>query len=87
MTSTTITTKWQVTIPEEIRKEIPSLQIGQRIRWEIVGGVLTAKPVRTISELAGCLKSDDLPVLNRGQEKAAIERARLEHYTKKHGRG
>ena len=86
MTSTTITSKWQVTIPEEIRKEVPSLQTGQRIRWKVVDGVLTAKPVRSIAELAGCLKSDDMPILRREDEKKAIERARLEHYAKKYGK-
>ncbi len=86
MTSVIITSKWQVTIPEEIRKEVPSLEIGQRLRWEVVDGVLTAKPVRGITELAGCLKSDDLPVLSREAEKAAIEKARVEHYGKKYGK-
>ena len=84
MTSVVITSKWQVTIPEEIRKEVPSLEIGQRLRWEVVGGVLTARPVRGIEELSGCLKSDDLPALSRGDEKAAIQRARAEHYATKH---
>ena len=86
MTSVVITSKWQVTIPEEIRKEVPNLEIGQRLRWEVVGGILTAKPVRSLTELAGCLKSDRMPVLSRVEEKAAIEKARLEHYAKKHGK-
>ena len=83
MTSVTITSKWQVTIPEEIRKEVPELEIGQRLRWEIVGGVLTARPVRSMAQLAGCLKSD-MPALSREEEKAAIEKARVEHYPKKY---
>ena len=82
MTSVIITSKWQVTIPEEIRKEVPSLEIGQRLRWEVVGGVLTAKPVRSISELAGCLKSDR-PPLSREEEKKATDEARREHYARK----
>ena len=85
MTSVVITSKWQVTIPEEIRKEVPSLEIGQRLRWEVVNGVLTAKPVRSISELAGCLKSD-LPPLSREEEKKVIDEARRDHYAKKYGK-
>lgn len=85
MTSVVITSKWQVTIPEEIRKEVPSLEIGQRLRWEVVGGVLTATPVRSASELAGCLKTD-LPPLSREEEKAAIEKTRSEHFSKKYGK-
>lgn len=86
MTSVVITSKWQVTIPEEIRKEVPSLEIGQRLRWEVVDGVLTAKPVRSIQELAGCLKTDDMPVLGRAEEKSAIEGARVAHYAGKRRR-
>ncbi len=83
MTSVVITSKWQVTIPEEIRKEMPSLAIGQRLRWEVVDGVLTAIPVRSITALAGCLKSGDMPVMNRDEEKAAIERAKVAHHARK----
>jgi len=53
----TITSKWQVTIPEDVRKEIP-LKIGQRIVWEVEGDKLVGRRVRPMSELAGCLKSD-----------------------------
>ena len=86
MTSVLITSKWQVTIPEEIRKEVPALEIGQRLRWEVVNGILTARPVRSISELAGCLKSDDLPVLGREEERSAVDNARIEHLSKKYGK-
>lgn len=53
----TITSKWQVTIPEDVRKEIP-LKVGQRIVWEVEGGKLVGRRIRSISELAGCLKSN-----------------------------
>ena len=85
MTSVVITSKWQVTIPEEIRKEVPSLEIGQRLRWEVVGGILTATPVRGASELAGCLKTNN-PALSREEEKRAIDKAQREHYNKKNGK-
>lgn len=85
MTSVVITSKWQVTIPEEIRKEVPSLVVGQRLRWEVVGGVLTATPVRGAADLAGCLQSD-LPPLSREEEKAAIEKAKTEHLARKYGK-
>ena len=39
----TITSKWQVTIPEDVRKEIP-LKVGQRIVWEVEGGKLVGTP-------------------------------------------
>ena len=73
----TITSKWQVTIPEDVRKEIP-LKVGQRIVWEVEGDKLVGRRVRSMSELSGCLKAD--AVLPRGKEvpghfaKAAIAR-------------
>jgi len=59
-TTSTITSKWQITIPEEVRKELP-LKIGQRIAWEIEGDKLIGRRVHSISELAGCLKSGGTP--------------------------
>jgi bifunctional DNA-binding transcriptional regulator/antitoxin component of YhaV-PrlF toxin-antitoxin module len=52
----TITSKWQVTIPEDVRKELP-LKIGQRIAWGVEGGKLVGRRVRSVSELAGCFKA------------------------------
>jgi bifunctional DNA-binding transcriptional regulator/antitoxin component of YhaV-PrlF toxin-antitoxin module len=56
----TITSKWQVTIPEDVRKELP-LKVGQRIVWEVEGDKLVGRRVRSISELSGCFKSKDAP--------------------------
>jgi bifunctional DNA-binding transcriptional regulator/antitoxin component of YhaV-PrlF toxin-antitoxin module len=53
----TITSKWQVTIPEDVRKELP-FKVGQRIVWEVEGDKLVGRRVRSISELSGSLKSD-----------------------------
>jgi len=53
----TITSKWQVTIPEDVRKDLP-LQIGQRIVWEVEGDKLVGRRVRSIGELSGCFKSN-----------------------------
>ena len=55
-TLSTITSKWQVTIPEEVRKHI-RLKIGQRIAWGVEGDKLVGRGVRSMSELAGCFKS------------------------------
>jgi bifunctional DNA-binding transcriptional regulator/antitoxin component of YhaV-PrlF toxin-antitoxin module len=56
----TITSKWQVTIPEGVRKEI-TLKVGQRIAWEVDDGKLVGRRVRSIGELAGCFKSHASP--------------------------
>jgi len=58
--TSTITSKWQITIPEDVRKEIP-FKVGERIAWEIEDGNLVGRRVRPLSELAGCLKSNASP--------------------------
>ncbi len=58
--TSTITSKWQVTIPEEVRKDLP-LRVGQRIAWEVEGEKLVGRRVRSITELAGCLKAGGPP--------------------------
>jgi bifunctional DNA-binding transcriptional regulator/antitoxin component of YhaV-PrlF toxin-antitoxin module len=61
----TVTSKWQVTIPEDVRKEIP-LKIGQRIAWQVEDDKLVGRRVRSISELSGCLRAAG--VRERGKE-------------------
>jgi bifunctional DNA-binding transcriptional regulator/antitoxin component of YhaV-PrlF toxin-antitoxin module len=56
----TVTSKWQVTIPEDVRKEMP-LKVGQRIAWEVEDGKLVGRRIRSVSELSGCFKSDAAP--------------------------
>jgi bifunctional DNA-binding transcriptional regulator/antitoxin component of YhaV-PrlF toxin-antitoxin module len=59
-TTSTITSKWQVTIPENVRRELP-FKIGQRIVWEVQGDKIVGRRVRSVSELAGSLKSGNSP--------------------------
>jgi bifunctional DNA-binding transcriptional regulator/antitoxin component of YhaV-PrlF toxin-antitoxin module len=54
-TVSTITSKWQITIPEDVRKDLP-LEIGQRIVWEVKGDKLVGRRVRSIRELSGSFK-------------------------------
>lgn len=73
-TISTITSKWQVTIPEDVRKVLP-FKIGQRIVWEVEGDKLIGRQIRPIGELAGCLKSDVSPANDSGAfASAAIAR-------------
>lgn len=73
----TITSKWQITLPEEVRKEI-ALRIGQRIVWQVEGEKLVGRRVRSVKELAGCLKCDDSNPREAGSSaafgEAAVER-------------
>jgi bifunctional DNA-binding transcriptional regulator/antitoxin component of YhaV-PrlF toxin-antitoxin module len=74
----TITSKWQVTIPEEVRKEMP-LKIGQRIVWEVEGDKLVGRRIRSISELSGCLQSNVASTKGNGSLGAFAEAAMARH--------
>ncbi len=82
---TTVNTKMQITIPEEVRRIFP-VQAGSRLSWSVEGETLLAWRVQGVSELRGCLKSD---VVFSGieAEKAAVAARRASHYATKHRRG
>ena len=84
-TITTVTTKMQVTIPEEVRRIFP-VQAGSRLSWSVEGETLVARRVRGVSELRGCLTSDVAFPGIEG-EKAAVAASRSSHYATKHRRG
>lgn len=74
----TITSKWQVTIPGEIRKAM-DVQVGERLAWEVKDGVLTARRLPRLGSLAGCLGSpDEAPAIKAegrsGWAEAAVAR-------------
>jgi bifunctional DNA-binding transcriptional regulator/antitoxin component of YhaV-PrlF toxin-antitoxin module len=75
--SSTITAKWQVTIPEQVRRDLP-FKIGQRLVWKAEGDKLVGQRVCSLKELAGCLKPGAAlhkkKNLSAGFAKAAIDR-------------
>ena len=80
-TITTVTTKMQVTIPEEVRRLFP-VQAGSRLSWSVEGETLVARRVRGVHELRGCLKSEvAFPGIEA--EKAAVAANRASHYATK----
>ena len=82
---TTVTTKMQVTIPEEVRRMFP-VQAGSRLSWSVEGETLVARRVRGGRELQGCLKSE-VAFPGSEAEKAAVAAHRGSHYAAKHRRG
>jgi len=74
----TITSKWQVTIPEDVRKELP-FKIGQRIVWEVEGDKLVGRRIRSIGELSGCLKSEAASPKNKDRQDAFAKAAVARH--------
>jgi AbrB family looped-hinge helix DNA binding protein len=72
MTRSTITDKGQTTVPSEIRRAL-MLKPRQQIEWMTKrDGTAVIRPVRSISELAGCLRSDvSFPGIKEEKEIAA----------------
>ena len=58
MVTSTLTDKGQTTVPREIREAL-ALRPRQRLVWETrKDGSAVIRPLPTVMELAGCLKSD-----------------------------
>lgn len=74
----TITSKWQVTIPGDIRKEM-DVQIGERLAWEVKDGVVTARRLPRLSALAGCLAPGSAPGV-KADEKSAWANASISRH-------
>ena len=58
MATATISSKYQVVIPKEVRREI-SIRQGQVVQVLVKGGVITLVPDRPLSELRGLMKAAD----------------------------
>jgi AbrB family looped-hinge helix DNA binding protein len=81
MLISTITSKGQTTIPEELRKDL-ALEPGQRLLWEKLDGKLVATPTGDLMALAGSLKSDK-PYLPKGKMRKIVREHRAKHYSAK----
>ncbi len=73
-TVSTVTSKFQVTLPEEVREKFP-INIGQKIQWEVQGDMLVGKRLPSLMDLAGCLKSDKAPATDEDISKAWADSA------------
>jgi bifunctional DNA-binding transcriptional regulator/antitoxin component of YhaV-PrlF toxin-antitoxin module len=74
---TTVTTKMQVTIPEEIRRIFP-VEAGSRLSLSVEADTLVARRIRGVKELQGCLRSN-VPFPGVEEEKAAVAAQRAQH--------
>jgi len=63
---TTISSKYQVVIPKEVRKQL-ELKGGQKLQVVVKGGVITLVPDRSLKELRGIFKGMDTTDV-RGEE-------------------
>ncbi|CAN5515842.1 hypothetical protein BH10BAC6_BH10BAC6_05650 [soil metagenome] len=65
----TISPKYQVVIPQEIREKF-GLLTGQLVRWMIHDGMLVLIPVLSIDDLRGYLKDHDIRLI---RDKESLE--------------
>ena len=73
-TVSTVTSKFRVTLPEDVREKFP-INIGQKIRWEVQGDLLVGKRLPSLMDLAGCQKSDKVPANDEDITKAWADSA------------
>ncbi|OGX39876.1 MAG: AbrB family transcriptional regulator [Omnitrophica WOR_2 bacterium RIFCSPHIGHO2_02_FULL_68_15] len=59
MTQVTISSKYQVVIPKEVRQQVP-LHSGQKLAVVVKEGVITLLPDRPLASLRGLLKGVSL---------------------------
>ena len=79
MLQSTLTDRWQTTIPAEVRKAL-QLKPRQRLVYELVDGAVLIKPQpETLKDLYGFL-SDDKPALSKAEERKKARDARAMRY-------
>ncbi|TWT88876.1 putative regulator PrlF [Pseudobythopirellula maris] len=80
MLRSTLTDRWQTTIPAAVRKAL-GLKPRQRLVYELRdGGVLIRPESETLLDLEGSLRSDTPPA-TKAQERAAARAARAGRHT------
>ena len=79
MIKSTLTDKWQTTIPAEVRKAL-HLKPRQQLIYELADGAVLVKPQpETLKDLYGCL-ADDKPSASKSEERETVRRARAAKY-------
>lgn len=79
MIASTLTDKWQTTIPAEVRREL-HLKPRQRLIYELVDGAVLVRPQpETLKDLYGFLADDQAP-LAKSKERELARKVRADRY-------
>ncbi len=79
MIRSTLTERWQTTIPSEVRKAL-HLKPRQRLIYELVDGAVLIRPQpETLRDLYGCL-ADDEQAATKSEEREAARAHRASRY-------
>jgi len=81
MIRSTLTDRWQTTIPVEVRKAL-GLKPRQGLLYEVRGETVIIRPEgESLMDLAGCLKSDK-PVPDASEQDKIVKRFVADNYKK-----
>ena len=69
MTHVTVSSKFQVVIPKEVRKQLP-LRAGQKLAVIVKEGVITLFPERPLASFRGFLKSMKVGAIREKRDRA-----------------
>ena len=79
MIQSTLTDRWQTTIPSEVRRVL-GLKPRQRLVYELIEGAVVIRPQpETLDDLYGFLSSDKPPA-SKSVERDAARKARAKRY-------
>ncbi len=79
MIQSTLTDRWQTTIPAKVRKAL-HLKPRQRLIYELMDGAVLVRPQpETLKDLYGCL-ADGQAAASKPEEREAARRARVARY-------
>ena len=74
MVQSTVTSKWQTTLPQPVRKAL-GLRPGDRVRYFVLDDQVRIVAVRPLRRLFGALRYDRPPVTLEDMERAIAEQA------------
>ena len=74
MVQSTVTSKWQTTLPQPVRKAL-GLRPGDRVRYFVLDDEVRIVAVRPLQRLFGALRYDGPPVTLQDMERAIAEQA------------
>lgn len=87
MRKATISKRWQVTIPVAFREKLLPTQRREVVIEQLPDGTVQLRPIRSIMELAGCLKPRRrVPALTEREMRKAVENAVVKAYLAKQRR-
>jgi len=75
MVQSTVTSKWQTTLPQPVRKAL-GLRPGDRVRYFVLDDEVRIVAVRPLRRLFGALRYDGPPVTLEDMERAIAGQAR-----------